>query len=476
MDAVEVVKSSLPAPGLLSLEGLDQMKNLVVVRVSSKETPQCPACLSSRVSYHSRYDRHILDLPWQGRPVQIRLQTRRFRCRNADCQRKIFAECVPAIACARAHESSRLREIVGVVGYALGGRPAARLLKQLGIDRSADTVLRRVKARARDRKRPPVRVLGVDDWAWRKQQRYGTLLMDLEQSEVIDLLPKRSADSFAAWLTEHGEVEIIARDRCGLYADGGRQAAPAAEQVADRYHLVSNLSEALERDVQRLQIEARAKITKQKAADDKPGKRLTLIEARRQRCRQARYERYLAVKELALQHHTQLAIAEKVGVSMGTVSRWLNAPDFPERQLRSNRHRDQALFLQKQHGGLHPRLSRVHYSSGRIATLLMKPESVSAEQKRYLEVFLQFCPPARQLRRLALQFRALLRGRKVQRLTAWMKAAISSGFPFLAQFARALHRDMGAVTMAVKTHWSNGPVEGHINRLKMIKRQMTRRL
>lgn len=148
MDAVEVVKSSLPAPGLLSLEGLDQMKNLVVVRVSSKETPQCPACLSSRVSYHSRYDRHILDLPWQGRPVQIRLQTRRFRCRNADCQRKIFAECVPAIACARAHESSRLREIVGVVGYALGGRPAARLLKQLGIDRSADTVLRRVKARA----------------------------------------------------------------------------------------------------------------------------------------------------------------------------------------------------------------------------------------------------------------------------------------------------------------------------------------
>lgn len=208
---------------------------------------------------------------------------------------------------------------------------------------------------------------------------------------MIDLLPKRSADSFAAWLTEHGEVAIIARDRCGLYADGGRQAAPAAEQVADRYHLVSNLSEALERDVQRLQIEARAKITKQKAADDKPGKRLTLIEARRQRCRQARYERYLAVKELALQHHTQLAIAEKVGVSMGTVSRWLNAPDFPERQLRSNRHRDQALFLQKQHGGLHPRLSRVHYSSGRIATLLMKPESVSAEQKRYLEVFLQFC-------------------------------------------------------------------------------------
>jgi len=124
-----------------------------------------------------------------------------------------------------------LREIIGVIGYALGGRPAARLLKQLGIGGSADTVLRRVKARAGERKQPTVRVLGVDDWAWRKQQRYGTLLMDLEHSEVIDLLPERSADSFAAWLAGHGEVEIISRDRCGLYADGGRQGVPSMGRI-----------------------------------------------------------------------------------------------------------------------------------------------------------------------------------------------------------------------------------------------------
>jgi transposase len=101
-------------------------------------------------------------------------------------------------------------------------------------------------------------VLGVDDWAWRKQQCYGTLLMDLEQGQVVDLLSERSAHSFAAWLRQHGEVESITRDRCGLYADGANQGAPSAEQVADRYHLVSNLGEALELDVQRLQLEARA--------------------------------------------------------------------------------------------------------------------------------------------------------------------------------------------------------------------------
>jgi transposase len=120
----------------------------------------------------------------------------------------------------------RLCEIVGLVGYALGGLPGERLLNRLGIKSSDDTVLRRVKARRRGAIQPAVRVLSVDDWAWRKKQRYGTMLMDLERSQVIDLLPERSADSFARWLGLHPEVEVIARDRSSLYADGGRQALP----------------------------------------------------------------------------------------------------------------------------------------------------------------------------------------------------------------------------------------------------------
>ena len=165
--------------------------------------------------------------------------------------------------------------------------------------------------------------------------------------------------------------------------------------------------------------------------------------------------------ELSQQGLTQLAMADEVGVSAGTVARWLTAPGFPERSIRSDRHRDRARFLQTERG-LQAPASKTHYSSGRIAGLLMKPEGLSAEQKGHVNAFLQFCPKARHLRRLALQFPAMLRWRKDRRLKTWMEKATASGFRFLKQFARALRRDLDAVKLALTTRWSNGPLEGHI--------------
>ena len=460
-------------PEQLVLESVEETAAGILVRVRAKGNPQCPTCFGSQVSHHSEYERSVLDLPWQGRQVHLRIRTRRFRCRNADCQRKVFAERLAGVAVPWARESVRLGEVVGVVGYALGGLPGARLLKRLGMGRGPDTVLRRVKARQCDGSPASVRVLGVDDWAWRKHQSYGTMLMDLEQRRVIDLLPDRSADSFARWLDNHPEVAVITRDRSGLYADGARQGAPGAVQITDRYHLVSNLSEAVERDVQQLQIKARAELAERAAGDDRRPKKLTRIEARRQRCRQARYERYLAVVELRCQGLTQVAIAEKVGIAAYTVARWLASPGFPERRIRSNRRRDRALFLQAQERGVHPSLTRVHYSAGRVAALLVKPpRTLSEAQQRYLGAFLRFCPEAHQLRRFVMQFRAMLRWRSGRKLSHWMEAAMASRFPFLAQFAKALRRDLDAVKLAMTTPWNNGPLEGHINRLKVIKRQM----
>ena len=473
MEAIDAIRESLPTPGQLLVEGVEQREDVVVVRVSSTAPPRCPACAGSCVSYHSRYDRRLRDLPWQGRQVQLRLRTRRFRCRNGACPRKIFAESLPGVASARARESRRRCETVALVGYTVGGRPGARLLRCLGMASSTDTVLRRIKTRARNRTPPlRVRVLGVDDWAWRKRQRYGTLLMDLERARVIDLLPDRSARSFAAWLGKHDHIEVISRDRGGLYADGGRQGAPAARQITDRYHLVSNLAEALERDVQRLQIEARVEPGVSQSADEPRALQPTLIEGRRQRCRQARFERFQTVIELGRRGYRHDAIAKQVGISAGTVSRWLQAGAFPERQIRSDRRRERAPFRSLYAGDGKPPTNRTHYSSGRVASLLLTPERRTPAQTRHVDAFLRLYPKARDLRRLALRFRAMLRWRKATRLAAWMHAAVSSDFHFLAQFARVLGRDLGAVEQAITSRWSNGPVEGHINRLKMIKRQM----
>ena len=253
---------------------------------------------------------------------------------------------------------------------------------------------------------PKVRVIGVEDWAWRKRQRYGTILMDFEQDAVIDLLPDRSTESFTGWLERHPGVEIITRDRCGLYAAGGRRAAPNAVQVADRFHRLQNLSDALEHDIQRPQIEARRLISEVTATANKQPKRPTLIEARRQRCRQARYERYQTVLGLTAKGYTQLAIAAQIGIDPETISRWTKANGFPERRTK----KDMASTAT---------VERAHYSSSRVAALLSTPtRSLSREQANTLGAFLRFCPWARILRSFVARFRSMLRWRSSRRLNA----------------------------------------------------------
>ena len=208
--------------------------------------PGCPGCRRISSSRHSGYVRRLRDLPWQGLSVRIFLTAHRYRCRNPRCARKIFCERVPDVARVYARETLRLENIVVIVGYVTGGLPAARLLERLAIEMSDDTVRRRL-LRFTSPSEDTIRHLGVDDWAWRKYHSYGTILVDLDRHQVADLLPDRCSESLAFWLTQHPGIELITRDRFGLYADGAAQGAPAAQQVADRFHLVLNLSAAIER-------------------------------------------------------------------------------------------------------------------------------------------------------------------------------------------------------------------------------------
>jgi transposase len=205
---------------------------------------------------HSRYRRHPADLPSLGRRVHVGLRVRRFYCRNAKCARRTFAERLPELVVPHARRTARLAEAQSQVGAALGGEAAARLLHRLAMPASPDTVLRLIRRLPLPVPEPP-RVVGVDDWALRKGRTYGTIVVDLERRRVIDLLPDRTSTTVAAWLRQRPRIEVVARDRSTEYARAAAIGAPKAVQVADRWHLLANVRDMLERWLARAHVRLR---------------------------------------------------------------------------------------------------------------------------------------------------------------------------------------------------------------------------
>jgi transposase len=208
-------------------------------------TAPCPGCAVSSSSLHRRYQRRLTDLPWGARAVHLQLTVREFRCRNPTCARRIFTERVPHLVAAYGRHTHRLAAALRAIGLALGGNAGARLAARLQLSTSPSTLLRLVRGMPSP-PMPALRAVGVDEWAWRRGHRDGTILVDLAPHRVVDLLPDRSAATLAAWLAWHPTVTVVSRDRRDLYADGIRRGAPQAVQVVDRFHLVRNLREAIE--------------------------------------------------------------------------------------------------------------------------------------------------------------------------------------------------------------------------------------
>jgi transposase len=339
-----------PAPGLqidaIAL-GPDQITaTLIATRLRSP----CPVCGCHSQQVHSRYQRTLTDLPWGRFTVRLQLTVRKFFCRQPTCSRRIFTERLPAVVAPSARRTVRLTEVVRLLAFALGGEPGARIVGRLGMATSPATLLRLIR-RTAVVEPPTPRALGVDDWAKRKCHSYGTILVDLEEHCLVDLLPDRTADTLAAWLHDRAGVEIISRDRSRAYADGAARGAPDAVQVADRFHLAKNLGETVAQVLERHRADLRevmipAEATLQSEDGTRPAADLTRMTSalaksrptwlqRRQQERRsqrvARYEQMIALRERGL---TIAAITQELGMGERTILRWLAAGSFPERKPR----------------------------------------------------------------------------------------------------------------------------------------------
>jgi transposase len=327
---------------------------------------------------HSQYQRTLADCAITGHVLTLQVRVRRFRCRVRWCPHRVFTERLPDLARPWARRTERQRQELQRHGIDLGGEAGARHCRAEALPVSARTILRLVQHLPLPDV-GTVRVLGVDDGATRRGQRYGTILVNLETHEVLDLLPDRSAETLAAWLVQHPDIEIISRDRAGASAEGARQGAPHAVQVADRFPLDKKVTEALERYLLRQHRSlrqaaqgidaaspsgpAQAAPSSQEAPPAADPARTTppttvpippepvlpeptTRDARQARDRRAaRVARYEEVVALQQQGKSIRASAPATGLARRTVHTFIRAGSFPERQSRAPRRVESTPFL-----------------------------------------------------------------------------------------------------------------------------------
>lgn len=489
----------------------------------SLEKTVCPGCHQASSRIHSKYYRRITDLPWAGYAVIIHLQARKFFCDHSNCERKVFTERLGQELPPYARRTKRLNNQLRAIGFATGGNLGAALSNGLGMEISRSTILRILHQTPETGFDTP-KVLGVDDWAFRKGNTYGTILVDLEKRKPIDLLPDREASTLEAWLKDHPGVEIISRDRSSAYSSGARAGAPDAIQVADRWHLLKNLGEALKRmlDTHNRELRLAAKDIAQAKRDQETEKekessqdKTSTANIKVDPALSKHHLIFLEVKRLKKEGHSIRSIKRQTGIHRQTIKRYLKYEEYPEpapastysteireyeeyiqKRWKEGERNGKQLWREIQEQGfdgsfqsvyrlikkypqnpdkkkLPPPLKIKAWSAKKVSLLLGRDFGLLEEEERkYLEAFVKHCPMATKANNLAREFKEMTDKLKVELLDPWIEKAKASSITALKNFASGLESDYGAVKSAVSLKWSNGQVEGQVNRLKTIKRQM----
>jgi transposase len=536
-------------PGFAVTQVTDGETSMVVYATAQQLTASCPRCQHSSQSIHSYYSRSPQDLPISGKTVRLVLRVRRFRCQNWACQQRTFAQRCPEVVNPHAQRTKRLTTSIRHFGGEVSSEPAARLLSRLGILVSSATLLRLVKRTPEESLSVP-EALGVDDFAFRRGHSYGTLLVDLTSHRPVDVLPDRTADTLSRWLRTHPGVHYLSRDRSAEYARGASEGAPLAQQVVDRWHLMKNLREALQRMLGRVHetLKQRQQASGLLVRARSKRRRSNNEQAASQMARLRREARYEEVITLYKQGVPVLRIAEDLHMSRTTVRKFVATGAFPERAntLRSKSILDPyvpylrqrldegdcnasqlwrdvskqgfsggykvvARWMQTQ--GWQPRKGRPSTKRGRqvpnkefvtdvgaplnrkaqeeqmpssqtqeplespghLVWLLLRDPARLSEAEQHALTFIRQEPTVELAYTLAQHFLQMMHEHQAAALEDWISTCASSGIADLETFAVGLQKEFSAIQAAFTLSYSTGPVEGQVNRLKLIKRSMYNR-
>ena len=478
-----IPEALLPKISKFGLERLELVKNqLKLIAKTTQLSSSCPLCNTISLKVHSNYTRQLSDLPWAGLEVKVILQAHKFFCQNDHCKRKIFSQRFDGLSpYSRRTERQALQLLA--VGIAAGGNRGAKLSVKLGMPFSASTILRLLNAQVISDYDTP-RVLGVDDWAIRKGQNYGTILVDLEKHKPIDLLLGRETEVLQKWLEEHPGVEIISRGRSSAYSEAANKAAPDAIQIADRWHLLKNLKDAIKRMLNKHNKVSRKvaiEIAEQESTSkDSPSNSIKKEEESINKEKAvpvnlvekkpfpSKYElNFKAVKKLQKQGISKRAISRQLGISRQTVSKYFEYEEYPKRIIPSGpnpKAHEYADYLKKrwnegQHNyhelwreitklGFDGAFISVYrymikqnltneekkektkatikvYSARRLSYLLCREkDQLKAKEETYLQLLFNYCPEAKTANDLALRYRNILVNQNANLLDKWIEDAI----------------------------------------------------
>lgn len=500
----------------VELTEVERQEDQFVLHVTATSSSAlCPLCQQPATRLHSRYRRVVKDLPCAGQHIRLILHVRKFFCATVTCVRKVFAERLPHLVAPWAQMTTRLSQALQTIGLATCGRLGARLASHLGITTSWMTIVRRVMALPT----PPaerVECLGLDDFAFRRGRTFGTVMVDLDAHQIIDILPDRQSEIAATWMATHPEITHVSRDRDAEYASAASTGAPQAIQIADRFHICQNLSDAVQRLLARMLSEMKAA---NQEADGKgpvqeeaavpveewrpdPGGQVARTIAIRRSERDARYQQAAHLRE---QGFSVKQIACQLGCSERTVRHWFErgvAPDTRPRRKRQSDFDPYAPYVLKrwqdgERNGTrlwgeiaaqgYPGSQRMvyrflktlkktevklpgetlqvlHYTSiAAVCLFMLHPDNLEEGERMDLEALCRVHPDLETAYCLTQDFLQMLRKREGERLDTWRALVYERNLPELASFAHGVEQDKAAMQAGLTLPINNGQVEGHVS-------------